>query len=327
MTENIDFSLVYLQDTAAGSTNSCVTIDSDTNDNGYLAGARGAYPGYMSHGKTAEAVDNLLSCLAPHIVGGSSGSTPGLPIIVGHGNIGIFATGGGQNPFTDSNNHLLATFNQSAWQADIGRLSASPSAMLSLISCDTGAGEDGADLLFEMAKLINYPVRARTGLTYAGNGQITFQAGSTWQTATPQSRPTAIQPPVTPLLGDRTLIIRLINDDGSEREVDLGAVDSVEIYLPSQTAPEQVGPNARLQGSAARDILSLVNFAAPARPGGALGAIVTGRLRVNFYEREGGALQSREFVIYNDRVLEDASTPGVLYWASPGIRAAFDSLR
>jgi hypothetical protein len=318
---DIDFRYVYAQDMAAGVTKGCVTIDDAANDNGFLPCCRQAYPGHSNNSNTDQAVNSLLNCLSSGLRGSEDAFTAnkGLPVMVGHGNEGFFATGAGQSGQTSD--QYLATWNMSSWEPHMRRLHDRPQPILSLLTCHVGAGEDGADLLFEIAKVIGYPVRGRTGFTYCGNAQITFEAGSTWQTATPQARPTPIPAP-SPHLQETVMPMTLFDAYGTRREVDLDAVESVEVQRPLTTALGAESPSVTLTGSTARDLLRLINFAEAFRPGGAPGAMVSSVLRINFSQRGAQQIWGRDFAVYNNRLLQDVSVPEVFYPVSPGIRTA-----
>src|SRR5437763_16874631 len=83
-------------DISSGAINGCTTIDSFPNDNGFLACARGGNPGARGDGSTADAVQNLLNCVAA----GKRHAD-----IVGHGNDGIISSGQRQNPY-DLNKYI-----------------------------------------------------------------------------------------------------------------------------------------------------------------------------------------------------------------------------
>jgi len=133
------------------------------------------------HGTTKEMVDNLLAC------------GPTQCNIAGHGNAGLLETGSGQDGYNSESDINL--WNKFYWEGEFERLATRPAPILSIISCHTGEGEDGADLLYEMAKLLGFPARARTGFAYCGDRGLTFEANSTWQVATPDHRPNPIASP------------------------------------------------------------------------------------------------------------------------------------
>lgn len=141
----------------------------------------------MRHSTTEQAINNILGRL----------TGPGINCcFAGHGNKGLLETGAGQNGPFDYKTNVLYSWNYNYWGPMLERVAGKNMVMLDIISCNTGAGNDGADLLFEMAKRTKTPIRAQTGLTYCGSDRgIFFEPGSVWQVATPDQRPTPIEPP------------------------------------------------------------------------------------------------------------------------------------
>jgi hypothetical protein len=136
----------------------------------------------MRHNTIEEAVTNFLNRLETQ-----SGNLN----ISGHGNSGILECGSGQsggyNELTD-----IFSWNPYAWSPFFEKLEDKGFGILSIYSCHTGADEDGANLLFLMATIMNRPVRARTGFTACGSQSgISFPDG-TWQVAYPGQKPTPI---------------------------------------------------------------------------------------------------------------------------------------
>jgi hypothetical protein len=124
---------------------------------------------------------------------------------------------------------------------------------------------------------------------------------------------------------ETAMTMPLFDADGSRRDVDLDTVESVEVQRPPTTALATESPTVTLTGSKARDLLRLINFAEPIRPGGAPGAMVSSTLRINFSQRGPQQIRSRDFVVYNNRLLQDLSVPEVLYPVSPGIQTVLGS--
>ena len=107
--------------------------------------------------KTDEATDALSQCP-------SASTAPKHFILVGHGDPGLTATGNGTNPQDDQsiNNRTKAAIDK------VRTLKASE---LVLFSCNTGVGDDGAQLLKQIAK-DTFVVRARNSdvICYDGTG-------------------------------------------------------------------------------------------------------------------------------------------------------------
>ena len=178
------------------------TSVSNGTDNGANECMAGAFHLAMRHGSTRQAIDNFKS---------RHNSKPGPLNICGHGSPGSFETGSGQSGWDWDKQ--INTWNPSNWKPILEELKGKNFPIMTIYSCSTGAGEDGADLLWEMAKSLGRPVRARIGLSYCGGNRMSYQPGSTWQTAHPNARPTPI--PETPhkIISMNTTKIYLIDSN------------------------------------------------------------------------------------------------------------------
>lgn len=288
-----------------------VTIDSSP-DNGFLNCACGAYGGCMRHDSTSTAINNLTGVLQLAIAGTKN------PIIVGHGNEGLLITGQGQNA-SDPNKYMM-TWNEYLWGPEVQRLQPKAFPILTIISCHTGAGQSGADFLFALAKRINHPVQARTGLTYCGGNQLSFENNSTWQVATPTSKPNPIAAPTPHFTTDLSLVA--FDKGGINMHLDTTAGVEITIYNASAVAQKDA-QRFQVSGDAALGLLSLIDFNNPFKPGGVPAAIVTGILEIKGKDEKGAPLV-RDFTIFNDRLLQDNDTMDVFYYLASGFR---DSIR
>ena len=141
------------------------------------------------HATTQEATTNGLS-----IVSLAGASSTGELNVGGHGNEGILETGMGQTgPF--DNGRIILNWNEYAWGPELDRIKASSVTQVSIWSCHTGAGQEGADLLFAMAKRCGRAVRAGTGFLYSNAKETWWENGSVWQVATPANKPNPIPAP------------------------------------------------------------------------------------------------------------------------------------
>lgn len=160
----------------------CTTIDATT-PNDYLDYARAGNPGAEDNESTLQAASNLL---------GQETLAPNNPAnIVGHGAEGDIDTG-------QDWGEAITINNIDDWTPSMQML-AGKVTELYLFGCTVGAGEDGANLLFEIAKAVSAPVSAPTGLIYCDeDGVFTLEPGAQWQTATPTYTPPPIDPPEHP---------------------------------------------------------------------------------------------------------------------------------
>ncbi len=192
-----DKMIFYFDTTSLGvsSVNGNATISSGPDDGTNDTMAKAFYL-CRRHLTTDEASENLLQA---NIFGVCGAIFPW--VLSGHGSEGSIETGGGQ--MGGNKDNTIEFYNRNIWLPLLSRLSNHPAKILRLSSCHTGAGEEGADLLFLIAKQIGKTVEARTGFTCVTTHtrgdeiwyEVTYEDGSQWQTATPTNRPTAINPP------------------------------------------------------------------------------------------------------------------------------------
>lgn len=296
---------------------------SDNGANNCLASHLGA----MRHSSTEQAIANLVSRASlfaqeAHrtrsigVLQSQSDLGKGQPAICGHGDDGFLTTGAGQND-QQTNTNTIGTWNEYEWGPHFDRLKGKNYVMFTIYSCNTGAGSDGADLLYNMARRTNHAVRARTGLTSCGSGGITFQEGSTWQIATPDNKPNPI--PAPPHF--RMVLAKAINfkGDGGMVTVRPDEIKKVEI---SKSAP-YTGSKTQVTLDKIDDInvlLENIDFSAPvsfgAESGNALLGIITSKISI-FTESTG---KTRTFHVYNNSVLQDTDFPDVYYQVLPGFK-------
>lgn len=136
----------------------------------------------MRHDTTIKAVDDMLTAVGQGIN------------IGGHGDVGFLETGAGQGgPFPDG--QCIHSYNQVSWGPQLDRIANAAIVTISIWSCHVGAEDDGADLLYAMAKRAQHAVRAGTGYLFSDAQGKHWQNGSVWQVATPTSRPAPITRP------------------------------------------------------------------------------------------------------------------------------------
>jgi len=76
-----------------------------------------------------------------------------------------------------------------------------------------------------------------------------------------------------------------------------------------------------LTGNDATGLLQLIEFNNPFQPGGIPAAIVTAKLVVSFNSAEYGE-ETREFNVYNYRLIQDTTSPETFYYCLPGFNEA-----
>lgn len=304
---------------AFGDLDGCWTIDATTGagDNGFLDCARGGHPGVGGHGSTRQAVDNLLACL-PTLALLSAGVKK-TANIVGHGNDGIVVTGTGQN-VSDSTKYI-AWWNRNTWKAELQRLRGRV-AILRLWACHPGTAQEGLDLLNYVCQETGAIVMGPTGFLYCGGGSFTLEANSTWQVVTPGQPLPAPIPAPTAHLNEEITDMRVASGSGYEH-IAAEDVTTVEIMSPdgSQTVQE-------LTGIDSAGFLNSVAFDAPFAVDGVPGGIVTAIIRLHFSSPAARLVgNTRPFIVWNDRQLEDAEYRGHFYRAQAGLRSMLRMIR
>jgi hypothetical protein len=281
-------------------------------DNGFNDCCASKYSGASRHTSTRQAIDNLVGSLG--LLSKVDVTTAGkrLPWIGGHGSAGFMTTGAGQNG-TQNGDNTIGTWNEGNWGSEFDKLRSRNFPVLTLLSCDTGAGDDGADLLLAIANRIGKTVRARTGLTSCGGDGITFENGSTWQVANPGQRPNPIPEPA--LLFDFSVSAMKLQISGAFEEVSLDSVSKVSISRPYTFLRQDVSQSFELDKKESQAILRLINFSDPFNPGGMPAAMVTAKIDIFFDGKEDSP---RHFDVYNNRLLHDLDSPNVFYKATPG---------
>jgi hypothetical protein len=253
------------------------------------------------HGTTLQALDNAL--VAPVLGSGvdkriATGSAGGLNI-GGHGNDGLLETGMGQTgPFNVG--QIIYRYNEYNWGPQFDRINPTSITMVSIWSCHTGAGIDGAELLFGMAKRCGRAVRAGTW----------WEKGYVWQVATPNNKPAPIEAP-TPHL-DRTEMATFIVGGA---ELDAAQVEGATITTRSIHGVASV--------AVAVDGESAGEFAAKALTGPALdlqdisvSGMETGQIDLTF--KDG---QHLRLTVYNDRLAVDNNSNTGYYLSASLLKA------
>lgn len=278
------------------------TIDG-TVDHDALDLARQANPQAGAHFSSSQAAGNI-----------ANGDT--LKIVLGHGSVGFIITGEGK--IASDPDKYISTTNLSHWRPHFGNIGLTTS--LYLYGCHTGAGLPGAGLLFNMAQTVNAVVLAPTGLIFVdANGQFSLEPGSTWQRAAPGSGvPQPIEPPhimlFEDLMGDPMGDVLLYTKDG-ELRVPSGQPVTMRITVYGGIARSQ--RVEEIDGRDAEAIIALVAFNHPFSPSGRPLAMVTARLSISF---DNGI--TRDFLVLNDRLVQDEEFPEVFYDARPGLKWA-----
>lgn len=263
-------------------------------DNGANGNMRRLFWKSMGHSTTDGAVNNFLSRLPLAEEEGFRGA--GNLNIGGHGNEGFLETGSGQDGNQDYKTNIMSTWNSFIWGPQLQRLRGKSYPIMYVYSCHTGAGERGADFLFELAKQTKKPSAARTGFTYSNNKKLWFEKGSSWQVSTPDSRPTPIPAP-TPHFTKLTDTVELYID---KKITSVKITDITEVAIESSNAINGVRTQVNIDKSALRDFVAHLFGSKPyALPGEPL-AQVTAKISLTI--KNGKKEKQLKYSIYNNRL-------------------------
>ncbi|UJW81185.1 hypothetical protein [Hydrogenophaga sp. SL48] len=251
----------------------------------------------LRHGSTSQAVSNSLSALIEVAGAASTGELN----IGGHGNEGILETGMGQSGPFDVNT-IIQSWNEYAWGPELDKINPSRITLVSIWSCHTGAGQDGADLLYAMARRCGRAVRAGTGFLYNNGQKLWWENGTVWQVATPTHKPDPISAPTPHLLMMGTPL---------EFEVggkDYTVADIEEIAITLTLQKNAVATTTVIDGIAAKSAASSL-FLPPALEMDAMvSGFITGKIHLLFTDK---ALL--DFDVYNDRLAISPETKTAYY--------------
>lgn len=274
-----------------------VDVDPNTHTNDCLASH---FANCMRHGTTAQAIDNIL------------GANGGGVNIGGHGDAGFLETGGGQaGPFP--NDKCIYFYDEIDWGPQFDRLQGAPITTISIWSCHVGAEQDGADLLFEMAKRCQRTVRAGTGFLYCSQQDVHWQAGAVWQVATPIVKPAPIPRPPGQLMMTKD-DVRIPTPNGS-----FSTRDIVSIHIVSPPR-EGAAPSAlfEAEGHRAQSLAKKLFISRPLDVKAiSIPAIVTGLIVVRSKDGE-----EVEFLIYNGGLAIDRKTDTGFYLSADPLTVA-----
>lgn len=269
------------------------SIDTSTNDNGYLRIARDTNPQAGRHGNAQQAISNIN--------GGER-----TKVLIGHGYRGLIVTGTGQSA-SDPARYISLT-NQANWQPAVAALKGQCS-ILYLYACHPGVSQEGANFLFNLAQVLGCTVMGPTGFIYINpQGMFSLEPRSVWQSATPTHRPNPIEAP-TPYFRELLEEIFVVVDTGV---VGMKIEDVVSLtFTPLMRNPENRSPSLTIRGADSQEVLKRLALTEPFRLPGIPGAVVTGRLQI-----QAGDGTEKQFLVLNERMLQDQDNPEIFhYWS------------
>lgn len=263
----------------------------------------------MRHDSTEVAVNNILgapvvsfSPKAPEVEAAPGILSTGAANIVGHGNEGLIETGMGQNGAYD-NKKIIFSWNEGIWGELFDRFKNSPVTYVSLWACHPGAGPDGAELVYRLARHCDRAVRAGTGFLYCNSEKIWWENGSVWQVGTPNNKPTPISAPSA-----HALTMTLLFEDNSNI---VGVNDLLSIRIENR-----LGLSNKMDSTIFNDNVALIAerifCSDPIDLNGvSIPAMVTAKIHLAF--KSGN---EEIFSVYNDRLAKNDRTGTAYYIGS-----------
>ncbi len=280
---------------------SSVTIETGNEvigtNQGFLQCAADTLIPNLRHDTTAKAFqDNLPS--KPNV--------QGVGVVVGHGFSGFQCSGKGDDCNTSDDPIVLGNFNPEFWRQFVEK-NQGKFESLTLLGCDIGQGNRGADLLFEVAKTVHMEVRAPDShiFCYKGTG-FTFADGGDWVIATPTSRPT---PHLRRNYDFETKLNATFRVNSRVLTVPTTAIKILE--FKHRTIEQSEPQDVRLETAA---LVQIVDFGSYFETSGRPGAVATGTFRIEI-ETSAGKIE-KSFVLYNDDLVEDLKEQDAFYRAN-----------
>ena len=277
------------------------TMDSSTNDvtptGSALQCARGVIPNVRLNSNTTEAVNSFLA--------GAPAQGQSM-LIFGHGYPGFIATGNGNTPGTLD--QMIAYYNGANWIPQVRRLFRYCSS-LTLLGCDVGADQDGANLLYSVAQICNCPVTAATYLVWCQDGAgLYLDMQAQWITATPSSKPAPIPKPGPNVMIRELLFLYVERDKRAiDRDRILGA--TIDILSAGGRLKTYDIPDKEVG-----EVISHIAFDQPIESPGKPLALLTGYLHL--YVSVDSKRIQKNFAIYNGHLLQDLDYPSIFYEGS-----------
>lgn len=256
----------------------------------------------MRHSTTEQAVNNWLSRIPKNLKPESEIELFGAGNlnIGGHGNEGQLETGYGQTGQYNYKTNFLGTWNEIYWRPFIEKLKGKKFPIIYIYSCHSGAGQRGADFLFQLARVTGKPVAGRTGYTYSNSKpRVWFEKGSVWQVALPDRKPAPINAPTPHFTKLKTL---MFSDGNTFSSIDLDSISKVSLSKTNLFTNISVN-RTNTPNELNKELLKDFFASEPFTIDGELSAMITGELIVTISTNKGD--KNFEFDLYNDRIIGD----------------------
>lgn len=279
--------------------------ETEPSDQGFLQCAVDVLSPQYRHDSTSALGQNLSMLTNPQ----------GDVVVVGHGSPGLICTGEGDNCY-GLNAVMVAWDNDSFWQSELSGLRGQYRS-ITMLGCNIAAGGPGNNLLSKIHDVTGLPVRAPDSAVVCSPGGFTFLNGGGWTQVTTEGkvavRPSARHkfPPARVFKFSDTTIAK-----STEEFVSVKPEDVHIITFQHRTHSQHDFQSLPIPDEQRHKILDLIDFENPFTVTGRLGAIATGKLRLKI--GFSGRYEERDFIVYNDELVEDSKNRDVFYYTSSG---------
>lgn len=267
-------------------------------DDGFIACAEAVLADDYRNSNTTEAITNLSK----------KTNRNEIAFITGHGLPGLICTGNGMSCTGDVKLNL-GLANESSWQS-LAQTLRGRFSEITLLGCNVGTDQTGADFVSAVAQITQMPVRAPNSFVWCGNGKILFDQGGNWLTARPGVKLQPVEPNI--------LTVQMKEGSAYKLKVNGAFVDIPESQISVANFQSQtLGGGQEFRSFVAGNSLQLmrqINFDAPFEINAVPAAIVTARF--DLIVTRGDSRMTKHFAVLNDRIVGDSDSKGVYYRTS-----------
>jgi hypothetical protein len=285
-----------------------VTLEAEPDDTGFLKCAANLLHPAFRHDNNADALLNPLKKASAIQTG----------VIAGHGHPGQVCTSGGRPCVLVPQSINMS--NHQAWETWAAKWPTQFQS-LTILACDTGEGTQGADLLKAIADATKMKVRAPTDFIWCKDNVMVLDDDAEWQEASPDHKPDPIyfkHREYAQMTPGTQIEVRVENE---MRQISFGStsVSSLSV-LGARTGGFQA-----MSAVDAQTLIANINLQAPFVTLFVPDAEVTARFELRL-EVDHRPL-SKNFLVLNDRLVNDADDRTVYYRTSSSFTERLQAMR
>lgn len=261
--------------------------------------------GFAVHGDTPEAFNNLTN----------AGPSQTSAFMVGYGSPGELCTGRSSQCNSVATSMNLSDVDD--WK-DSAHLIRTKFSTLTLLGCNVGQYQDGADFISRFAEESKTTVRAPSGLVWCQNNSLTLEPQAQWVEAKPGQIAIPVSGPIhtVPLLTAYRLFIK-----GELRDVPVDATHITRFEYAGITP----SGDGKMGQDAARSLAKLLDLGHPftrtARP------LARATARIEMSINLDGTVILKRFILYADAALRDLDAKDLFYPVDTRLHAELQLLR